>query len=77
MTTREGEKVLTVKDVKARVAVIAAESKNGGDEEGHKLEDALHREVLQAIALNKCADPAMCAAVALRTDALNFSRWYA
>jgi hypothetical protein len=47
------------------------------DEVAHNKEDALHQKVLKAIAAAECADPAACAAAALRTLEIEFSRWCA
>ena len=49
----------------------------GDDERAHCLEDDLHQDVLRAIAAGNCENPKECAAAALRTLGLNFSRWCA
>lgn len=49
----------------------------GDDEAAHGREDALHQEVLQAIAEGRCADPAACARAALETTNIEFARWCA
>ena len=47
------------------------------DEAAHSMEDALHRDVLKAIAAGECDDPAATAAAALKTLDLKFQRWCA
>lgn len=65
---------LTVKDVRREVANIA---RMAGDDEGaHAAEDALHQEVLQAIAAGAADAPALARA-ALKTRDIEFSRWCA
>jgi hypothetical protein len=71
---------MNVLDVKARVAeIIRANSRgeNWDDESAHYDEDVLHSDVLEAIAAGTCEDPKACAAAALETSKLEFSRWYA
>lgn len=58
-----------------KVAEIAAMS-GLDDEAAHSLEDALYREVLEAIA-DGHPDSAALAAEALRTKGIEFCRWYA
>lgn len=66
---------LTVVEVEARVQAIRDIARD--DERAHADEDALHAFVLDAIAKGECADPAGCAAAALKTDAIVFARWCA
>jgi hypothetical protein len=66
---------LTVEWVCERVAAVKADA--GDDESAHILEDRLHEAVLQAIAEDRCDSPALCAAEALKTEDIEFSRWYA
>ncbi len=65
---------LTPVEVKERVDKIAAIKHD--DEESHLAEDALHRDVLKAIA-EGCPNPAELAAEALKTVELKFERWCA
>jgi hypothetical protein len=46
-------------------------------EAAHGREDDLWAWVLKAIANDNCTDPAACAKEALKTQKLDFSRWYA
>lgn len=70
--------VLTPELVRARVQEIADMIKEEFmDEEAHEKEDALHCDVLRAIAQGAASDPEACAAEALRTHALQFNRWCA
>lgn len=66
--------LLTAAEVRKRVRKI---SKQSDDESQHADEDALYHDVLTAIATSRCADAAACAREALKTEDLNFSRWYA
>lgn len=70
---------MTPDDVAARVHAIAliAKDGDGDDEAAHGMEDTLHQSVLAAIRDGKCADPAACAAEALKTTSLTFERWCA
>lgn len=47
------------------------------DESAHTEEDSIHQAVLQAIADGRCEDPRACAAEAMKTKLLDFSRWCA
>ena len=58
--------------VQARVDLIASV---GDDEKAHTLEDALYKDLLVSISMGLCINPAACAKVALKTQALKFSRW--
>ena len=66
---------MTPEAIEARVEAIRAES--GDDESAHASEDALHQDVLQAIADGNAEDPKLCAFVALTTSEIEFSRWFA
>ena len=66
---------LTVAMVRAGVDMVRGQSSD--DERAHEAEDALHRDVLQAIADGRCVDPSACAAAALETRAIKFARWCA
>lgn len=66
---------LTVADILQRVADIQALADD--PEVAHSCEDALHSDVLAAIAQGACDDPAACAAAALTTQAIDFPRWCA
>jgi len=47
------------------------------DESAHAAEDRLHESVLQSIADGTAEDPKAMAAAALKTDDIEFSRWFA
>lgn len=64
---------ITVNDVKARVAEIAAIDHD--DEEMHGKEDALHVDVLRAIA-DGAPNASDLAREALKTCDIRFNRWY-
>ncbi len=66
---------MNVREVLERVAMIADMA--GDDEEAHSEEDALHREVLRAVAEGQAEDPAACARHALTTQEIKFARWCA
>ena len=69
---------MTAQQVKDRVDALRAESEYGGDcESMHESEDSLHVEVLQAIADGQCEDAKACAAEAIKTKDVVFTRWYA
>jgi hypothetical protein len=65
---------MTVEQVKALVAEI--ERTAGDDEAAHGLEDALHRQVLEAIA-NGAPNGMELAREALATVKIDFARWCA
>ncbi len=67
--------MLTKEHVIQRVADIAASA--GDDEGAHGMEDKLHQDVLQAIAMGTCDDPVGCATEALKTLSIDFARWCA
>ena len=64
-------------DVKAKVAEIEAIKTD--DETAHSMEDDLYSEILQAVASGELKGAAAkgCAAEALKTRDIGFSRWYA
>jgi hypothetical protein len=66
---------MTVEEIEDRVAMIADAA--GDPEDAHEKEDRLFRDVLRAITERECADPAACAAAALRSCAIPFPRWCA
>ncbi len=66
--------IKTREDVVRRVAKIVGMA--GDDEAAHGEEDALHEDVLKAIAAG-ALNPAELAAEALKTLEIEFSRWYA
>lgn len=49
---------------------------SGDCEIAHEEEDALYREVLIAIAENRCDSPSACAKAALEASKLDFPRYY-
>ena len=65
---------MTVTEVEARVAKIAAEVDD--PEVAHGYEDGLRRDVLAAIANGEGDPPAALAKAALKTAELHFPRWY-
>lgn len=65
---------LTVEDVARALAEIV--EKAGDDESAHGMEDGLHQRVLRAVAAGH-PDARILAAAALRTEAIEFCRWYA
>ncbi|MFP8960022.1 hypothetical protein ACLIYP_05530 [Streptomyces nanhaiensis] len=72
--TRVGDPQLTAEDIARRLAEIHAVQDD--NEAAHGLEDALHRDVLAAIAAG-APDAELLAAAALRTETLDFGRWCA
>ncbi|MEJ8654830.1 hypothetical protein WKI65_44030 [Streptomyces sp. MS1.AVA.3] len=70
-TSARNESQLTVEDIDHRLAEIHAERRD--DETAHGLEDALHRDVLAAIAAG-APDAPLLAAAALHTEAIDFIR---
>lgn len=64
---------MTPDAVRQRVAAIEAVASD--DEQAHGLEDELYRELLEAIANDTCQEPRLCAAIALRTQLVQFARW--
>lgn len=67
---------MTVDDVKGAVEIIRAWAEGGDDEVAHNMEDALHADVLQAIATG-ADNPEKLAAEALKTKDIEFNRWCA
>lgn len=65
---------MKIEDVKARIEKIRQGARLG-DSEAHRVEDCLHREVLETIAAG-APDPAALAAAALETRRLHFGRFY-
>ena len=69
---------MTVEEVRRRVEEIRTIRERDDDDEAcHGREDALHQDVLRAIAAGTCALPAVCAEVALSTKDIPFARWCA
>lgn len=68
------EQPLTVEDVARRLAEIHAQRND--DEVAHGMADDLYRDVLAAIA-NGAPDAEILAAAALRSETIDFARWYA
>ena len=66
---------MTVDEVVKRVEEIRHCA--GDDEVAHSMEDALHGDVLQAIADGHCDKPDECAKAALMTEKIAFERWCA
>ena len=66
---------LTLQDVKLLVETIRDISDD--NEAAHLEEDKLHQGLLRAIAQGAVDDPAACAAEALKTLEMSFTRWYA
>ena len=52
-------------------------NKRWDNEGAHIAEDELYMDVLKAIAEGRCDDPAACASEALKSDNIDFVRWYA
>lgn len=67
-------RMLTVEDVARRLAEIHAAQDDA--EVAHGMEDVLRADVLAAIAAG-APDAPILAAAALRSDQLDFPRWYA
>lgn len=67
---------MNVERVRARIADIAKEAKNGDSERAHSREDKLFEDVLQAIA-DGCEAPSVLAREALESIKLDFPRWCA
>lgn len=72
--TADPVEMLTVEDVARRLADIHATQ--GDPEVAHGMEDVLRADVLAAIAAG-APDARILAAAALRSDQIDFSRWYA
>lgn len=72
---------MTLKDVQDRVAAIRTRftsDRDYHDEDAHEEEDAIHQDVLRAIAKGEtdCA-ASILAEAALETKTIPFERWYA
>lgn len=63
------------KQVKAMANAIPGQRSDG--EVLHSIEDAIHANVLEAIAQGRCEDPKACAQEALKTRLLDFPRFCA
>lgn len=66
---------MTIKEVEDAVAFLASIA--GDDEAAHSDEDALHRDVLTAIADGTAENPKEMARLALTTTHIEFERWMA
>ncbi|MEK5308355.1 hypothetical protein [Bacillus sp. FSL M8-0326] len=66
---------MTADDVRKRVEDIRREAEAEDDETAHGMEDDLYAEVLKAIA-NGADSPEKLAAEALKTEKIEFYRWY-
>ena len=66
---------MTLEDVRRRISEIMLEMHD--DESAHGMTDQLHIDVLRAIANDECDDIEGCAAMALRTEEMEFERWCA
>lgn len=64
---------LSVNDVRSRLRAIC-QLVSQSHEVAHIAEDALHADVLAAIAQGTCEDPKACAQEALRTAEIKFQR---
>lgn len=62
-------------EIMRRLASIQASKRDS--EVAHAKEDELLRDVLAAIALGMCDDPAECARLALKSREIKFARWCA
>ena len=60
-----------------RVDRVAYFASRGDDEQAHVEEDRLWKDVLEAIANDTADYPSMCAAIAVGTLDISFSRWFA
>ncbi len=71
--------MMTPEEVSVRVESMLEEINSAGfdEEESHKKEDALYKEVLRAIAAGDCEDPKCCALAALKLSSSDHTRWYA
>lgn len=77
MTNRERRlKKLTVAEVRRRAEKVEQAAENGNDDQAHGLADALHEDVLAAIAVG-ARTPKLLAKEAIRTVDMKFARWYA
>lgn len=69
---------MTTEEAKKRLEEIRVLAEGEVDyESAHKKEDRLHRDVLTAIAEGRCDNPAECAAIAMQSWQIEFSRWCA
>jgi len=70
---------MTAQDVRERVTAIRAAAgvltpSDYDNEAAHALEDDLYRDLIRAIEDGSCTYPRECAAIALETQALDFTR---
>ena len=66
---------MTVEEIDKRVQAIRNLGA-GENEEKHRIEDAIHLDVLRYIAWNPGCNAAALAAAAVKTDEIEFDRWY-
>ena len=66
---------MNLKEVKKRLVEVL--DKASDYERAHILEDALHQDLLTAIARGKCRDPKACAREAIKTLNISFRRYHA
>ncbi len=60
-----------------RLAIERIKELTHDDEAAHSCEDALHQDVLRAIADHECQEPELCAKMALESAEIDFARWCA
>lgn len=63
-------------DVKRALREIASFASIHDDEKAHIREDKLYRDLLGAISRHTCNNPALCGALALESQNIEFARWY-
>lgn len=66
---------MTIDDVRKRVEAIRQVAEAEDDETAHGMEDELYAEVLKAIA-NGADNPDKLASEALKTEKIEFFRWF-
>lgn len=69
------ERTMTRDDVIAAILRIQQLSDECDDPAAHIAEDDLYRNLIQSIADGRCDSPRECAAEALKTAGIKFSRW--
>lgn len=72
----KSDEPVTVEWVLAEVAKIETLALDRYSPDAHFADDGLREAVLRAIASGSCADPAGCAAAALKTEDITMTRWY-
>lgn len=66
---------MTLDEVRAQVADVAAKAKDGDDEAAHSAEDRLWEAVLRCIAADDTHDAISLCLETLKTKDIKFSRW--